>query len=443
MIKIIYFIFITLCLTNLVKAEGGDTLFYKGDYSVIIDSIVIKGNDQTKDFIILRELTVALGDTINPKLAEYNRERVYSLNIFNVVKLDPFKLNDIHYLLITIEESWYIYPLPFLTLKDRDWNKISYGVAVKIANFRGRNETLRGRLALGYDPSLSFSYSNPNLSRNLDLFSNFQIGLQEVNNRSETAEELKGEDFEHKFYFAKFSLGKRFGLFHRFALTLGYDYIETPFYIEGISASNERIDRTVILGASYNYDTRDLRQYASNGLFAFASFELKGMGINDIKYRIAYFDYREYRPIILNGLVLKWRLATRITNGKVPYYDFSYLGLGQRIRGHWDEQQEGNDLFIGSLEMDYWILNDYRLNLYWIPLLPNSLLSYRVGLVWELFVDTGNTRLNGEPLALNQFSTGYGTGVSILLLPYFSMRIEYAVNEQFEGQWIFDIGASF
>ena len=183
MIKNIYFIFITLSLTTLVKAEGADTLFYTGDYSVIIDSIVIKGNNQTEDFIILRELTVTLGDTINPELAEYNRERVYSLNIFNEVKLHPFQLNNVSYLLITIEESWYIYPLPFITLKDRDWSKISYGVAVKIANFRGRNETLRGRLALGYDPSLTFSYFNPNLSRNLDLFSNFQIGLQEVNNK--------------------------------------------------------------------------------------------------------------------------------------------------------------------------------------------------------------------------------------------------------------------
>jgi outer membrane protein assembly factor BamA len=404
MIINIFFIFLALCLSILVKAEEGDTL--------------------------------------NPVLAEYNRERVYSLNIFNEVKLHPFELNDINYLLITIEESWYIYPLPFVTLKNRDWDKISYGVAVKIANFRGRNETLRGRLALGYDPSLTFSYTNPNLSRNLDLFSIFEIGLLDVNNKSEVAKELAGEDFEHKFYFAKLTFGKRFGLFHRVAVTAGYDYIETPFYIKGVSASNERIDRTVILGANYNYDTRDLRQYASNGLFAFASFELKGMGINDIKYSIAYIDYREYRPII-SSFILKWRLATRLTNGNVPYYDYSYLGLNQRIRGHWNEQQEGNDVFIGSLEMDYWILNDYRLNLYWVPLLPNSLLSYRVGLVWELFADTGTTRLIGEPLALNQFSTGYGTGVSILLLPYFTMRIEYAVNEQFKGQWIFDINASF
>jgi outer membrane protein assembly factor BamA len=420
--------FLILIIYLPVNAQQEDTLYYQGNYSVVIDSIKITGNDITEEFIILRELTFSIGDTLNPKLAEYNRERIYSLDIFNEVKLKPFKVDDKNILIIQVEESWYIYPLPFLTLKDRDWNKISYGVAVKIANFRGRNETLRGRLALGYDPSLTFSYFNPNLSRNLDLFSNIQIGLQTVNNRSETAEELVGGEF---------------GLFHRFSVTAGYDYIETPFYIEGVSASNERIDRTVILGASYSYDTRDLRQYASNGLLALASFELKGFGINDINYRIAYFDYREYRPVFISGLVLKWRLAARLTNGNVPYYDYSYIGLRERIRGHWDEQQEGNDLFVGSLEMNYWVLNDYRLNLYWIPLLPNSLLSYRVGLVWELFADTGTTRLNGEPLAINQLSTGYGTGVSILLLPYFIMRIEYAVNEQFTGQWIFDLSVSF
>ncbi len=122
MIKKSYYIFfITFCIISVIKAEGVDTLYYKGNYSVIIDSIVIEGNDITEDFIILRELTVALGDTLNPVLAVYNRERIYSLNIFNEVKLHPFKLNNINYLLITIEESWYIYPLPFLTLKDRDW----------------------------------------------------------------------------------------------------------------------------------------------------------------------------------------------------------------------------------------------------------------------------------------------------------------------------------
>lgn len=425
-----------------MRPQETDTVFYSGDYSVIIDSIVIRGNTQTEDFIILRELTFEPGDTLNPSLAAYNRERIYSLTIFNEVKLKPFKTNSQNILLIDIEESWYIYPLPFANLKDRDWKKISYGVAVRVKNFRGRNERIFGQLSLGYDPSLNFSYSNPNLTRSLDLFTEFQIGYSKVNNRSINALRLSGSDFDYNFYYSKIILGKRFGLYHRFSLTAGFDYIESPFYIKGVSASNQRIDRTLILGLGYSYDTRDLGQYASNGILTFASYEFKGFGINDINYGVFAFDFREYRKLYGN-LVGKWEFAARLTTGDVPYYDFSYLGLGQRIRGYWDDQQEGNDLYFTSVELDYWILNDYRLNFYWVPLLPKSLLSYRVGFIWQLFVDTGTTRFNGEPITFSKFDTGYGTGFSILLLPYFTMRVEYAVNEQFKGQWIFDVGASF
>ena len=42
----------------------------------------------------------------------------------------------------------------------------------------------------------------------------------------------------------------------------------------------------------------------------------------------------------------------------------------------------------------------------------------------ELFVDTGTTRLQGEPLTIKTFDTGYGGGLSILFLPYFVMRLK-------------------
>ena len=274
------------------------------------------------------------------------------------------------------------------------------------------------------------------------MYSQIQFGFTDVANKSFTAEKITGKDFNQKWYYGKIIIGKRLGLYNWISISAGYDYIETPFYNDKISASNERIDRTVILGFNYSYDTRDLIQYASNGIFAFVNYELKGMGINDINYKVATFEFREYRKLIGN-LVGKWLIATRLTNGKVPLYDYSYLGLNQRIRGHWDEQMEGNNLFMGSLEFNYWILNDSRLNMYWVPFLPKSLLSYRVGLVWELFVDTGTTSINGDSLTLKQFTTGYGTGFSILLLPYFSARLEFAVDNNFRGQWIFDLGASF
>ena len=437
-----YLFLIILCYTTTIKPNNGDTLYFKGDYSVVIDSIVIKGNVQTKDFVILRELTFNVGDTLNPKLAEYNRERVYSLNIFNFVHLIPYRTNQENFLLIEIEESWYIYPLPFITLKDRDWDKVSYGVGVLIKNFRGRNETLRGKLALGYDPSLDFSYENPNLVHHLNLFLEFGIGFNSVNNRSETAQELAGEEFTQDFYFGNILFGKRFGLFHRVGITVGYNYIETPFYIEGINASDQRIDRTLIFGIGYNYDTRDLKQFPTNGIYAFVDYELKGMGINGINYRVGYIDFREYRQIV-DKLSAKWGAAVRLTSGNVPYYDYSYLGLGTRIRGYWQDQMEGNDLFFASVELDYYLVKDFRLNLYWIPLLPKSLLSYRVGLAAELFVDTGTTRLIGEPLTLKQFNTGFGTGLYLMLLPYIVFRLDFALDEMGNSQWIFDLGTSF
>jgi len=427
-----------------VNAQQEDTLYHEGNYSVIIDSIKITGNEITEEFIILRELTFGIGDILNPEIASFNRERIYSLDIFNEVKLKLFKDDDKNILIIEVEESWYIYPLPFVTLKDRDWEKISYGIAVSLKNFRGRNETLRGVVALGYDPSFSFSYLNPNLVYKHDLFLHTVLGFNTSTNKSTAAEELHGESFEQKIYFGRVTFGKRFGLYHRFALKSGYDYVETPFYIKGVNASDGRIDRTVMIGASYTYDTRDLSHYPSSGIYAFASYEFKGFGINNTNYRVGDLDFREYRKFF-NKLTAKWRFAIRHTAGStVPFYDYSYLGFSERIRGYFhSSEREGNDRIIGSVELNYPVIEETRINLYFIPLLPRSLLSYRVAIISVLFVDTGTTRLQGEPLSIKNFDTGYGGGFSILFLPYFVMRLELAFNEQGKTEWIFDLGASF
>ena len=438
----IFFLILMICLP--VKAQQGDTLHYKGNYSIRIDSIKITGNDITDVFIILRELTFGIGDTLNHELASFNRERIYSLDIFNEVKLKPFNVDDKNILVIEVEESWYIYPLPFVTLKDKDWDKISYGIAVSLKNFRGRNETLRGVVALGYDPSFSFSYLNPNLVYKDDLFLHTVFGFSTSTNKSTTAEELRGESFEHTNYFGRITFGKRFGLYHRFALKSAYNYVETPFYIKGVNASNSRIDRTVMIGASYTYDTRDLAHYPSSGIYAFVSYEFKGFGINDINYRVADIDFREYRKFF-DKLTAKWRFAIRHTAGStVPFYEYSYLGFSERVRGYFHNgEREGNDRIISSIELNYPVIEETRINLYFIPLLPKSLLTYRVAIILELFVDTGTTRLQGEPLSIKNFDTGYGGGLSILLLPYFVMRLELAFNDKGESEWIFDLGASF
>jgi outer membrane protein assembly factor BamA len=436
--------FVFLCVFPIYLSAQTDTLFFEGDYNIIVDSIHITGNKTTEDFVILRELTFGIGDTLNPHLANYNRERIYSLRIFNEVKLKPYLSDGKNILQIEIEESWYIYPIPFVTLKDRDWDKVSYGISVSLLNFRGRNETLSGFAAFGYDPSFGFRYFNPNLSYNQNLSLQINLGYSTSTNKSTEAEYLHGSSFEQKNFTSRVQLGKRFGNYQWAYLKTGFDYIETPFYIPGINASNSNIDRTLIVGASYVYDTRDLTLYAADGIYAFISYEWKGLGIDGINYRVGDLEFREYRKIV-EKFTAKWRMSVRHTAGEtVPYYDYSYLGYSERVRGYFhDGKSEGNDRFIGSVEINYPVIQETRINLYWIPLLPNSLLSYRVAVIAGLFGDTGVTRDSGDPLLIKDFNTGYGTGISFLLLPYFIFRLEYAFNDNGQTEWIFDLGASF
>jgi len=111
-----------------VLALDADTLIIPADSSIIIDVIEIRGNDQTEEYIILREMTVKAGDTVNSGLIEFNRERVYSLGLFNFVNthLETKDRNNI--LVISVEEGWYIWPLPFWFIREKDLSKSTFGL---------------------------------------------------------------------------------------------------------------------------------------------------------------------------------------------------------------------------------------------------------------------------------------------------------------------------
>jgi hypothetical protein len=78
-----------------------------------------------------------------------------------------------------------------------------------------------------------------------------------------------------------------------------------------------------------------------------------------------------------------------------------------------------------------------------VPVIPNSLLNYRFAMYLELFSDSGITRFWGQPIDINDFSSGYGGGLVILVLPYYQFSIEYALNNYGNSQIIFGLGTSF
>ena len=443
MIKKIITILFFVSISFKIFSQTEDTTYLKGNYSIRVDSIKIEGIKITDPDVILRELTFGIGDTVTPKIVNYNQNRIYSLGIFTHVKIIPLRYSGKNIFIISVEESWYIYPIPFVDFQDKDWQKISYGMNLMIRNFRGENETLRGTASFGYDPKFILYYDRPYFIKKQSINLTIELAYQNAKNKSYIAQNIFGGDFNQKFISGTIDFGNRFNLFTKIDVFFGYDYVENPIFIKGISASNNRIDRQFMLGASYTYDTRDLFQFPSTGTYLYTDFQFKGLGMENINYQIADLDLRKYF-LLLDELRLKWRFSTRLTFGRlVPFYDYSFFGYQERIRGYFSTEMEGNDSFISSLELNFPIIKDINLDFNFVPIIPQSLLSYRFAVYLELFMDTGTTRLWGQPLSIKNLYSGYGTGLVFLILPYSELRTEFAINDNGNTQFILGLGLSF
>ena len=151
----------------------------KGQY-VIVDSVLFKGNEKTRDNILQRELDIASGDTIEvtelESRLEFNRRKLSNTNLFIWVKGD-YHQNRPEHIVITYEflEQWYLLGYPIFQLADRnlnDWwsrghsmERTIYGAHFIHNNFMGRNEKLSFKAETGFTQRLELGYSNPYLDR--------------------------------------------------------------------------------------------------------------------------------------------------------------------------------------------------------------------------------------------------------------------------------------
>lgn len=422
------------------KSSALPDSLYVPDEIYIIDSIKITGNDITEEYIILRELTFKTGDTVTTSQLHFNRERVISLRLFSKVEITPSIIDDKTIISIDLTEGWYLYPIPFIR-KQNNGSDYSYGVSLSYKNFRGRNERLRSIISLGYDPYFLLLYQNPAFDYENNLGLSFSLSFLNLNNKSADAKRLYGSEFDYTFYSVGVSLSKRFDQFNDIYGGIGFSYVTAPQNsLERITASGSSIDRIVYLTAGYLYDSRDLKQYSQDGIYTIAQLQHKGLGISDINYNIFLFDFREYRSIVEN-LSARWRFVLRHTFGKtIPYYDYSYFGYDEYVRGYSDENREGNNFLLTSIEISYPIIKDFDFSIK-LPLLPRQLTSARIGIYLSVFTDAGQVFNNHQRFRFIDFNTGYGFGLTILALPYNAIRFEYAFNKFGTGEIL--IGSDF
>ena len=437
-IAIIFLLIQSICFCIYPYSFG-----FNDNQKIRVDSIVITGNSVTQDKIILRELTFKVGDYVNMEDLQYNRERIYSLGLFNNVTIIPVLKDENTNIAITVEESWYIWPIPILDLRDSELRKLTLGINLLYKNFRGMNETVSSIFAFGYDPFFNLSYYNPWLIREDNISLSLGISYNKIHNISPMAEYFYGSDFTYKHISGYINTGKRFNIYNELYFLLGYDYVEQPLLIKKIpTASNGRVDRMIKSGIDYIFDSRNLKQFADSGFYANLNYTHRGFGLNNINFSSFDMDLRYYLKVT-DGLTMKLRNRNRFTfGGSVPFYDHSFLGYGERIRGHYNDIREGNNLYVFSIDMRYPIIKEWLFSIK-LPLIPKELTTYRIGIYADAFGNTGATQFNNKTLGVNDFYSGYGAGLLFAVLPYNIASVFYAMNEYEKGEIIFELGFTF
>jgi outer membrane protein assembly factor BamA len=410
------------------------------DSGYVLRTILLHGNEVTKDFVILREMSLKPGSRVTEGALQYDRNRIYSLGLFNNVQLwiQP-STGDTADLLVEVHERWYIFPYPIFGIRDRDLSRVYYGAGLVHTNFRGRDEKLSFSFVLGYNPSIAISYRNPFLDESGTSFFELGLSFNKVRNRSQQL--IAGEpDFDERHFSVGLTVGKRFGIEHTTWISAGYEVADLSEHVPLRTLSPSGIDRYPVISAGYSYDTRDLVVYPGYGTLLRATVTKNGLPSDYVNYIRYSADVRHYVPLV-GSLVLAGRAFTDVfAAGRLPGYNHVYFGYGERIRGHFREILEGENIFGVSSELHVPIIPIRYFN---VGFLPSAFSVWKFGVLASVFGDAGTTWYRGQPLAVNRMLRGYGTGIDVLFAYDAVLRLEYAWNEQRQGQIILDAGASF
>ena len=299
---------------------------------VYIERINIVGNFRTHDDVIRREFSLAEGDAYNKLLVEAAKRRLKSLGFFKTVDVDtePGSTPDRVNLIVKVQEQ------PTGELSFGAGYSTSEGVIGDISvterNLMGKGQYVR----LGFSGSLEraqvdFSFTEPHfLDRNLaagtDLF--YKVVDFQYNNISSYSQSDVGGDLR---------LG--FPIAYNTQLGLRYKFDREDIYDVAANASlavkqSEGIANVSSVGFTVAYDSRNLPQSPTSGIFTSFSEDFAGVG-GDVDYFRSVVDSRGYYP-----LTPKITLVGRVQGGfidgwggqEVRLQDLFFKG-GETIRG--------------------------------------------------------------------------------------------------------------
>ena len=420
---------------------------------IIIDSVIFKGNDKTRDNILRRELDIFPGDTLQvsevDSRVEFNRRKLINTNLFIWVKSNSHPNNSDH-ITVTFEflEQWYLLAYPIFQLADRnlnDWwerghsfERTIYGAHFIHNNFRGRNERLSFKAETGFTQRIELGYSNPYLDRKktlglgaaLTYVTNKNIAFKTIN---DTLNTLNSDKILRERWIGALSFRKRlrFYDFHfaeiRYSHTIIADTIRQlnpNYYYKG---SNEQ--NFLQLTYAYSYDFRDFAPYPLRGRKIDLAYNYYGIlaqdALNywDIKASIAYFFDLGSKIFISS----QWKVKLTQENKYIPYANIQGLGYGSdNVRGYELNVIDGTNFLLSKNTIKYQLFN---------KIIPIRFIPYKqfnqmpVSLYPTVFFDFAYVYQAQPELTSSRYSNRwiYGMGVGFDIVTYYNFVCKLGV----------------
>jgi len=407
------------------------------DSSLTVGKIVIVGNELTKDYVILREMSLKVGARLDSTLLERDRNQIYSLQLFNKVDIDYTVDGTAATVFVRVSERWYIFPLPVFGFKYRDLKKPYYGAVLLHQNFRGRNEKIAASAVFGYDGWYDLAYQNPKITDDDDIYFRGAAGFYRVRNL-----DISVSEYDQKVVMGSLSVGKRFGIYLTVMGTAGYNRWEVSDPLPGRTVSPSGKDEFISLGFLGIYDRRDIHEYPMEGSYVGVSATKSGLGESNVNLFRWGIDGRRYQPLTSELSLCGRAFGTFLSGGNSPSYLNAYFGYDNRIRGYFSQAIEGEDLVGGNLELRTPILSP-RYEEVSLPYLPAQFSVWRYGLYAAIFADAGTAWYRRDQVLKGPWFVGYGGGLHFILPYSFVLRTEYAFNQHGRGEFVLDFDASF
>ena len=172
--------FLSFCQSDSLIAPlmTHDTLPYTPDSSlVMIADIAIHGDKKTRPYIIERDIPFKQGEYIlmgdlRKKLVTAQQQLMNSALFNSADVYIHTQLGELVFIGVDLKERWYLFPLPYFKLVDRNFNqwwveqkaslnRVNYGIKFSQYNFTGRNDKLNIYLIGGYSREIYFKYEQP------------------------------------------------------------------------------------------------------------------------------------------------------------------------------------------------------------------------------------------------------------------------------------------